>query len=347
MDDGGTTNGGINTLTRSFTVTVTPVNQAPTLNAIQDPQPVFENSITALSPATIALSGITDGPGDTGQVLSVTAVSSNPALVPNPSIVYTNPNTTGTLLYSLAPNASGKATITVTVTDDGVNTNGGVGTFSRTFNIVVQPINQAPTLGPIATPNPILENSAGETISLSGITAGQGDTQSLAIVITNLTPAIIANPTVNYISPQATGTLTIVPQAFATGTAMFLVSVIDDGGTANGGVNVSVPQLVTVTVVPVNQQPNINSIANLTLPENSGAATATANLPAVSVSGINVTRRQPLLPVCRRRSPSRRRTRWHPGNGDRHPDQRRGHRHQRHQSRLGLHLGPGRLRLAL
>ena len=131
MNSGGTANGGINTLTRTFTVTVTPVNQAPTLNPIQDSPPVFENSINAQSPATIALSGITDGPGDTGQVLSVSAVSTNPALVPNPSVVYTNPNTTGTLLYSLAPNASGKATITVTVTDDGGTTNGGVNTFSR------------------------------------------------------------------------------------------------------------------------------------------------------------------------------------------------------------------------
>ena len=194
MNSGGTANGGVNTLTRTFTVTVTPVNQAPTLNPIGDPQPVFENSINALSPAAIALSGITDGPGDTGQVLTVSAVSSNTSLVPNPTVVYTNPNTTGTLLYSLAPNASGKATITVTVTDDGGTANGGVNTFSETFNVVVLPVAQAPTLGPIPTPNPILENSAGETISLSGITAGPGDTQALAIVITNLTPAIIATP---------------------------------------------------------------------------------------------------------------------------------------------------------
>ena len=289
MDDGGTANGGINSLTRSFTITVTPVNQAPTINPIQDPQPVFENSITALSPATIPLSGITDGPGDTGQVLTVSAVSSNTALVLNPSVVYTNPNTTGTLLYSLAPNASGKATITVTVTDNGSNTSPNVNSFSETFNVVVLPINQAPTLGPIATPGPILENSAGVTISLSGITAGQGDTQNLAIVITNLTPSIIATPTVSYISPRATGTLTIVPQTFATGTAMFEVSVVDDGGTANGGVNISAPQIVTVSVVPVNQQPNINSISTITLPENSGPATATASIAGGVVSGINLT----------------------------------------------------------
>ena len=304
MNSGGTTNGGINTLTRTFTVTVTPVNQAPTLNPIQDPQPVFENSINAQSPATVALSGITDGPGDTGQVLSVTAVSSNTALVPNPSVVYTNPNTTGTLLYSLAPNASGKATITVTVTDDGGTLNGGVNTFSETFNVVVLPVNQAPTLGPIATPNPILENSAGETISLSGITAGQGDTQALAIVITNLTPAIIATPTVNYISPNATGTLTIVPQAFATGTAMFHVSVMDNGGTANGGVNVSVPQLVTVMVNPVNQPPNINPIASITIPENTPAGGGHGEHCRRCGQRDHCDVRRQLLPVRRRRSRS-------------------------------------------
>ena len=289
MNDGGTANGGINSLTRSFTITVTPVNQAPTLNAIQDPQPVFENSISALSPATVALSGITDGPGDTGQVLTVSAVSSNPALVPNPTVIYTNPNTTGTLLYSLAPNASGKATITVTVTDNGGTANGGVNTFSQTFNIVVLPVSQAPTLGPIASPNPILENSAGETISLSGITAGPGDTLDLAVVVTNLTPSIIATPTVNYMSPNATGTLTIVPQAFATGLASFMVSVVDDGSTANGGVTASVPQLVTVMVEAVNQPPQINAVTNITIPENTPAAVATASIAGGAVNAINLT----------------------------------------------------------
>ena len=277
MDDGGSANGGISTLTRSFTITVTPVNQPPALNPLSD-NTLTENN---LAPQTVNLSGINDGNGDTGQVLSVSAVSSNQSLVPNPTVTYTNPNTTGTLTYSLAPNASGKATITVTVTDDGGTANGGVNTFSQTFNVIVTQVNQAPTLNPIANVNPILENSAGETISLGGITAGPGDVQTLTIQVTNLTPALIATPTVSYISPNSTGTLTIVPVQFVTGTAMFEVSVLDSGGTANGGVNVSAPQLITVPITPVNQPPQITPIGSVTVLENS------PGLQTVSLTGIS------------------------------------------------------------
>ena len=79
MDNGGTANGGVNSVSQNFTVTVTPVNQAPTLNAITDPAPIAENT-TALQ--TVNLTGISAGPGDPGQTLTVTATSSNPALDP-------------------------------------------------------------------------------------------------------------------------------------------------------------------------------------------------------------------------------------------------------------------------
>ena len=47
-------------------------------------------------------------------------------------------------------NASGTATITVTVTDDGGVANGGVNTYSRTFTVNVTPVNDATTLDAIA-----------------------------------------------------------------------------------------------------------------------------------------------------------------------------------------------------
>ena len=72
------------------------------------------------------LSGITDGIGDAGQLLTVTAVSSNTALIPNPTVNYTSPNPTGYLSYTPVANASGTANITVTVTDNGGTANGGV-----------------------------------------------------------------------------------------------------------------------------------------------------------------------------------------------------------------------------
>ena len=80
-DNGGTANGGVNTATSSFTVVVNPVNQPPTLAAIPNPAPILENAGTQ----SLVISGIGPGPGDPVQGLTVTAVSSNTGLIPNPS----------------------------------------------------------------------------------------------------------------------------------------------------------------------------------------------------------------------------------------------------------------------
>ena len=48
---------------------------------------------------------------DSGQALTVTAVSSNPGLIPNPTVSYTSPGTTGSLRFTPVANASGTATI--------------------------------------------------------------------------------------------------------------------------------------------------------------------------------------------------------------------------------------------
>jgi hypothetical protein len=61
----------------------------------------------------IPLTGISSGPG-APQILNVTATSSNPALIPTPSVTYSSPSGTGLLTYTALPNHSGTAVITVT-----------------------------------------------------------------------------------------------------------------------------------------------------------------------------------------------------------------------------------------
>ena len=85
VDNGGTANGGINTSSQIFTVTVNPVNQPPTINAIANPAPIFESTST---PQTVSLTGITAGPGQS-ENLTITAVSSNPGLIANPATTAT------------------------------------------------------------------------------------------------------------------------------------------------------------------------------------------------------------------------------------------------------------------
>jgi len=112
----------------SLTTLAAGQNAVPTLDPIPDPAPLAENT----GAQTIPLTGISAG-GELSQTLTVTATSSNPALIPNPTITYTSPSETGSLTFTPTAGAVGSAVITVTVNDGAANNN----TFSQTFNVFV------------------------------------------------------------------------------------------------------------------------------------------------------------------------------------------------------------------
>src|SRR5207247_1198704 len=98
-------------------------------------------------------------------------------------------------------NQSGAATITVTVRDAGLDAiagNADDGTFSRTFNVSVNAVNDAPTLDAIANPAAINEDAAQQTVNLTGITAGGGESQALTVAASSNNTGLIPNPTVTY-----------------------------------------------------------------------------------------------------------------------------------------------------
>ena len=101
-----------NTVSRTFTVTVNAVNDAPTLDAHQQ-----RDDQRGRGAQTVSLSGHQYGCGERSQTLTVTATSSNPSLIPNPTVNYTSPNATGSLSFTPVANGNGTATITVTVND--------------------------------------------------------------------------------------------------------------------------------------------------------------------------------------------------------------------------------------
>lgn len=119
----------------TFKITVIDPNQnfAPTINPI--------NNLVLVKSAgqqTINLSGITNGdPNKPAQkVISVTATSSNPSLIPDPVVNYSDPSTTGTLVLSPA-GTIGDVTITVTITDDGATGGNNVNTKEIQFNVSI------------------------------------------------------------------------------------------------------------------------------------------------------------------------------------------------------------------
>ncbi len=167
---GGDVNPNNNTATDPTTI-LPAANLAPTLDLIAD-RSILEDA----GPQTVNLTGISAGPNET-QVLTVSATSNNLALIPNPTVTYTSPNATGSLAFTPVANASGAATITVTVQDNGGTANGGVDTFVRTFTVTVTAVNDAPTLDAIGNLS-IAENAGPQTVNLTGIRAGPRETQS-------------------------------------------------------------------------------------------------------------------------------------------------------------------------
>jgi CSLREA domain-containing protein len=179
-DSGGTALGGVDTSApQTFTITVHALNNAPTLNALAD---VIINEDAPLQ--TVSLAGITSGPSyESGQTLTVTATSSNPALIPNPSVSYTSPNTTGSISFTPLPDANGSVLITVSVKDDGGTANGGVDTFVRTFTVTVNPVNDPPVNHvPGAQNIPlnalfVFSSGTGNAIFISDVDAGSDPVQ--------------------------------------------------------------------------------------------------------------------------------------------------------------------------
>jgi hypothetical protein len=255
----------------SYSVPLNGGNQPPTLNVIAN------LTISEDAPQqTVNLAGITSG-GEV-QTLTVTASSSNPTLIPNPTVNYTSANTTGSLTFTPVANANGSAIVTVTVNDNAGSNN----VFSRTFTVTVNAVNDQPTLNGLGNLT-INEDASAQTVNLSGIgTGAANETQTLTVTATSSNPSLIPNPTVSYTSPNTTGSLSLRPVTNGFGTATITVTV-NDGGSANN----TVVRTFTVTVNPVNDPPTLSAIGNLAI--NAGAGLQTVNLAGVGTGAANET----------------------------------------------------------
>lgn len=252
-DNGGTSSGGSTSAQRSFVLNVSAVNDSPTLNAISD-STVSENTPV---PALV-LSGIGVGPPDErGQHLMLTATSDNPALLPNPSVSYTDGAITATVSFALVPNMTGAANISVRVTDDGGTANGGTNTIMRIFAITAGLVNHRPTLDQPADET-ILEDATTQMINLSGIGTGSVNEigQILTLTASSDTPTLIAHLSLSYTNGSTTGTLVYQPVPDANGTATIHVRVQDSGGGTANGASDLIEKTFLVNITSVNDAPD-------------------------------------------------------------------------------------------
>ncbi len=191
--------GGLDSNLYNLTVTITPVNDPPTLTA-SNPPAVLENS------GTQTLSGwatFNPGPNETDNVLTYTVSNvSNPTLFSSlPSV-----NTSGTLTYTLATNQSGTSTLTVTVQDTGGTANGGIDLSTASQF----------TLGVNA---PELQVTQGTTVQANGSSYDFG-----AVLITQTSPVITF--TIDNLG-TADLSLTGTPKLAVTGEAAVDFKVVD------------------------------------------------------------------------------------------------------------------------
>src|SRR5439155_9773316 len=227
----------------SFTLNITSVNDLPVIGAI--PSQLTDEDVVKVVNFTI---GDIETPAGS---LVVSASSSDTGLVPNSNLVLGGSGPDRTLSITAAANQSGSSTITLTVSD----ADGGI--VNTSFLLVVNPVNDSPTLDAIAN-LAVDEDSGARTINLSGITSGApNESQVLSVSAVSSDPTIIPNPSVSYFSPETTGTLTFNPATNANGVVTISVTV-NDGGANNNVLS----RTFQVTVNPVNDPPTISSIAD-------------------------------------------------------------------------------------
>ena len=108
--------------------------------------------------------------------------------------------------------------------------------------------------------------------------------QTVNFIVTDNT-----NPTLFSVAPAVSpaGTLTYTPAANAAGSATITLTLQDDGGTANGGVNTSAPQTFTITVTGINDAPSFTAGANPSSAEDAGPVTVNPWATAISAGPPN------------------------------------------------------------
>ena len=252
-DGDGTDNEGLDTsVEHTFTITILSVNDAPVFTDNGD-LTVNEDS-GEYSTAWITKGTVSAGPANEAQeaVFSLKLDESTLTVYGNSQLFATGPvidSNTGEITFTPAENAYGFVNATVWLIDtDGTDNDGEDTSEAHTFLITVKTVNDAPvfTAGEDITVGSGTGAYSQDTWALD-ISAGPEDEalQALSFTVTVDKPALFeVQPA---ITPE--GTLSFTPSATISGTAQMTVTLQDDGGTDNGGVDTSEQQQFSIQVV--------------------------------------------------------------------------------------------------
>jgi len=231
----------------SLDLSITPINDPPTLAEIVSPESIDEDS----SEQTLLLGGIALGPlnetqGANLKPLKLSAVTApqageNANLITTPIITLLPDGRSASLRYTPRPNQNGAITVRVTV-DDGETTNA---TVTRSVVIRVRPVNDAPSLG-VVTPDVPLSVAEGQTSTPRALIVGDPDAVSNAIpsiAARSLTPNLLAQADI-VIARTSNGTSTVAVRGTdgKTGAAEIELTLT---GASGGTTTLRIPVLIT------------------------------------------------------------------------------------------------------
>ena len=257
-DLGNTGGGGPLADTDTVGITVNAVNDGP-VNTVPGPQSANEDVVKTIP-------GVLVSDLDAAVLQVTLAVTSGTLTLVPGSLAFTTGDGTAdalmtftgspaaintalsTLSYLSASNSNGTDTLTITTSDLGNTGSGGTLTDSDSVAITIASVNDAPTFTvPTGTFPATDEDGARNQPSFAtGITAGAANEsgQLLTFQVTNNNNGLFS------VQPfiDSSGNLTFTPKPNAHGTATVTVRLMDNGGTLNGGVDLSPPQTFTIDV---------------------------------------------------------------------------------------------------
>ena len=238
-----TVSDGAHSASRTFTLTVKSVNDAPTIG-VAAAHTTPEDTPLAV-PFTIA---DIDTPTNS---LVVHATSSNTTLAPASGLALGGSSGSCTLTVSPAPDQYGSTTITLTVSD-------GIATTSAAFVVTVAAVNDPPAF---AAGVPVAVSTVTGTATSFPVTVTDVDTPGAGLTLTGTStdPALLPDGGIGIASTASTGSsrtfsVTLTPTGGMTGIAAVALTARD----AAGGVT----QMVNLSVVPAPTAPDPPSILN-------------------------------------------------------------------------------------
>ena len=235
-----TVSDGTLTSSTSFVVTVSPKNTPPTITSISNRSVISGHTSAAVE----FFIGDTLTPAG---ALTVSATSSNPALVPVSGIVFGGSGANRWLKVTPVDGQTGTTTVTVMVSD-------GQLTTSTSFVLTVTAPNSAPTISDL----PNRSTMVGRASGAHEFTVGDAETPAGSLTVTGVSSnqALLSNQNIVFGGSGEVRTFTVTPSSNQTGSVTVTLTV-------NDGILTSSKSFV-LTITAVSTAPRISDIANVT-----------------------------------------------------------------------------------